>query len=157
MGCWLSACNTPCVAEGRSPSPPETFPRNPKGTTDRCSRGTLPLPGCQTDVHQTYSSLRCADLSRQETGSSLHSHQQHGVRIAAASMCPQAAQQHPYVVKPSAGQVGSWVACGALAAVVGCCFVNPDGGDYNVWIPQVCICPLSLVWLLKGHGPNPVW
>lgn len=49
----------------------------------------------------------------------------------------QAALQHPYVVTPSAGRVGSWVACGALASVVGCCFINPDGGDYNVWLPQV--------------------
>lgn len=49
----------------------------------------------------------------------------------------QAAQQHPYVVKPSAGRVGSWVACGALGAIIGCCAINPDGGDYGVWLPQV--------------------
>lgn len=49
----------------------------------------------------------------------------------------QAAQQHPYVVKPSAGRVGSWLACGALGAVIGCCAINPDGGDYGVWLPQV--------------------
>jgi hypothetical protein len=52
----------------------------------------------------------------------------------------QAAAQHPYVVKPSAGQVGSWLACGCLMAVLGFCCVNPDGGDYNVWLPQVRIC-----------------
>lgn len=49
----------------------------------------------------------------------------------------QAAQQHPYVVKPSAGRVGSWVACGALGGIIGCCAINPDGGDYGVWLQQV--------------------
>lgn len=49
----------------------------------------------------------------------------------------QAALGHPYVIKPSAGRVGSWVACGALGAIIGCCAINPDGGDYGVWLPQV--------------------
>jgi hypothetical protein len=59
------------------------------------------------------------------------------VATVALFLLLQAAQEHPYVVKPSAGRMGSWVACGALAAVVGFCCINPDGGDYGVWIPQV--------------------
>lgn len=85
----------------------------------------------------------------------------------------QAAQQHPYVVKPSAGRVGSWVACGALMSVVGFCCINPDGGDYNVWLPQIqsiidrhhpafaaCGCQLSLqraqqsYWVQIDINPN---
>jgi hypothetical protein len=50
----------------------------------------------------------------------------------------QAAQQHPYVVPPSAGRMGSWVGAACLGAVLGVCCINPDGGDYNVWLQQVC-------------------
>jgi hypothetical protein len=49
----------------------------------------------------------------------------------------QVAQAHPYVVKPSAGRVGSWALAGLMGAVLGCCMVNPDGGDYETWLPQV--------------------
>lgn len=41
--------------------------------------------------------------------------------------------------------MGSWVACGALAAVVGFCCFNPDGGDYGVWIPQVSSAAVDAV------------
>jgi hypothetical protein len=54
------------------------------------------------------------------------------------AFCVQAAQQHPYVVPPSAGRMGSWVGAACLGAVLGVCCINPDGGDYNVWLQQVC-------------------
>lgn len=43
------------------------------------------------------------------------------------------ANRHPYVVKPDAKQAGKWAACGAIGAVIGVCFINPDGGDYPQW------------------------
>ncbi|KAF6256745.1 hypothetical protein COO60DRAFT_85532 [Scenedesmus sp. NREL 46B-D3] len=49
----------------------------------------------------------------------------------------QAAQQHPYVVPPSAGRMGSWVGAACLGAVLGVCCINPDGGDYSAWLQQV--------------------
>jgi hypothetical protein len=87
-------------------------------------------------------------------------HGSHGGLEITCFLLLQAAHQHPYVVKPSAGRMGSWVACGALAAVVGFCCINPDGGDYGVWIPQVrgrncnlvssCAAAASLTGLLRG-------
>lgn len=44
------------------------------------------------------------------------------------------ALRHPYVVKPSGGQVAQWGMCFAIGSVLGCVMVNPDGGSY----PQVC-------------------
>ncbi|KAF8070981.1 nitric oxide synthase [Scenedesmus sp. PABB004] len=48
-----------------------------------------------------------------------------------------AAAAHPYVVKPSAGRVGSWAGAAVLGAVLGVCCMNPDGGNYSDWLPQV--------------------
>jgi hypothetical protein len=72
------------------------------------------------------------------------------------SLCVQAAQQHPYVVKPSAGRVGSWVACGALGAIIGCCAINPDGGDYGVWLPQVRVQSTHSSSNTDSKVPTPV-
>lgn len=44
---------------------------------------------------------------------------------------------HPYVVRPGAGRVGSWLGGAIMGAVVGFCMINPDGGDYGEWLPQV--------------------
>ena len=53
------------------------------------------------------------------------------------------AERHPYVVKPSAGQVGRWGMCFAIASVIGCASINPDGGSY----PQVgFLHPISYVY-----------
>lgn len=49
----------------------------------------------------------------------------------------QAAEGHPYVANPSAGRVGSWFLSLVMGAVLGCCVVNPDGGDYTTWLQQV--------------------
>lgn len=47
------------------------------------------------------------------------------------------ANRHPYVVKPGAGRVAGWGGCIAVGAVLGFCCINPDGGDYSVWVPEV--------------------
>jgi hypothetical protein len=47
------------------------------------------------------------------------------------------AATHPYVVRPSAGRVGSWLGGAVMGAVVGFCMINPDGGDYGEWLPQL--------------------
>lgn len=47
------------------------------------------------------------------------------------------ANRHPYVVKPGAGRVAGWGGCMAVGAVLGFCCINPDGGDYGVWVPEV--------------------
>lgn len=51
--------------------------------------------------------------------------------------CSGLAQHHPYVVKPSGKQVGSWALCFSIAAVIGCAAINPDGGDYMQWTAAV--------------------
>ena len=43
------------------------------------------------------------------------------------------AQRHPYMVTPTAGRVGQWGMCFALASLTGCASIDPDGGSY----PQV--------------------
>lgn len=47
------------------------------------------------------------------------------------------ANRHPYVIKPGAGRAAGWAGCLAVGAVLGFCCINPDGGDYSVWIPEV--------------------
>lgn len=49
----------------------------------------------------------------------------------------QAAQQHPYVTPPSAGRMGGWALAACVGSVLGVCCINPDGGDYSVWLQQV--------------------
>eukprot|EP00882_Tetradesmus_deserticola_P011759 GHRQ01012444.1.p1 GENE.GHRQ01012444.1~~GHRQ01012444.1.p1 ORF type:complete len:167 (+),score=36.57 GHRQ01012444.1:727-1227(+) len=60
-----------------------------------------------------------------------------GVWQAFMTDVEQAAQQHPYVLPPSAGRMGSWVGAALLGAVLGVCCISPDGGDYGVWLQQV--------------------
>eukprot|EP00877_Chromochloris_zofingiensis_P007615 jgi/Chrzof1/3106/Cz12g12070.t1 len=52
----------------------------------------------------------------------------------------QLADIHPYVVQPSAGRIGGWVGSAIVGAIVGLFCFNPDGGDLNVWLPQVEQC-----------------
>ncbi len=47
------------------------------------------------------------------------------------------ANRHPYVIKPGAKQAAGWAGCIAVGAVLGFCCINPDGGDYGVWVPDV--------------------
>lgn len=52
----------------------------------------------------------------------------------------QLAEQHPYVVRPSAGKMCGWLGGAVMGAVLGFCCIDPDGGDYGVWVPQVEQC-----------------
>ncbi|KAK9829486.1 hypothetical protein WJX72_006152 [[Myrmecia] bisecta] len=65
------------------------------------------------------------------------------------------AKTHPYVERPSAKQGCQWVLCGLIGSVIGICFVDPDGGDYeqfhqqvqhvvNKWQPAFQKCGLTL-------------
>lgn len=47
-----------------------------------------------------------------------------------------AASTHPYVVRPDASRIGGWLGAAACGMLVGCCIINPDGGDYGTWLPQ---------------------
>lgn len=51
--------------------------------------------------------------------------------------CAVLAERHPYVIKPSAKQVGMWGVCFSIASVVGCAAINPDGGSYPQWEAEV--------------------
>jgi hypothetical protein len=51
--------------------------------------------------------------------------------------CAVLAERHPYVIKPSGKQVGSWALCFSIAAVIGCAAINPDGGSYPQWEQEV--------------------
>lgn len=51
--------------------------------------------------------------------------------------CAVLAERHPYVIKPSGKQVGSWAICFSIAAVIGCAAINPDGGSYPQWEAEV--------------------
>lgn len=46
------------------------------------------------------------------------------------------AASHPYAAKPSGGQVAKWAGCFCLLSVIGFGVVQPDAGDWNLWLGQ---------------------
>jgi hypothetical protein len=55
--------------------------------------------------------------------------------------------------------MGSWALAGVMGAVLGCCCINPDGGDYNVWVPQVraVCCVLLHAVAAAAERSSHVW
>ncbi|GBF90437.1 hypothetical protein Rsub_03433 [Raphidocelis subcapitata] len=48
----------------------------------------------------------------------------------------QLAASHPYVAPPSARRVCSWGGGMVVGAIAGLFCINPDGGDYEAWVPE---------------------
>jgi hypothetical protein len=46
------------------------------------------------------------------------------------------AASHPYTAKPGGQQMAKWAGCFCLLSVIGFGVVEPDAGDWSVWLQQ---------------------